>query len=67
MNRKHLTFGVFSPPGGSLGQVAITSDLAISSASTAVAKPTNAPAQSNPRCATWYTVSLLLLLDHLFI
>lgn len=45
-----------SPPGGYLTNVTITAPLAVSTPVAAVAKPTNAPTQSNSRCAKWYTV-----------
>lgn len=45
-----------SPPGGFLTNVSASTPLAVSTATTPVAKPTNAPAESNSRCARWYTI-----------
>lgn len=45
-----------SAPGGDVPQPVITSPLAVSTATTAVPKPTNAFAESNSNCAQWYVV-----------
>jgi hypothetical protein len=46
----------FSAPGGTVPQPVITSVLAVSTATTAAPKPTNAFAASNSNCAKWYVV-----------
>lgn len=50
------TYICVSPPGGTVPIPVISTPLAVSTASTSVAKPTNAPEQSNSDCAYWYTV-----------
>lgn len=46
----------YSAPGGLVPQPVITSPLAVSTATTAVPKPTNGFPESNANCAKWYVI-----------